>query len=62
MTMPFRPCTPFLWLKDRPLRKHIPDPSFDNVEVYGIIAHILGLDPASTDGNLDNIRDIFASE
>ena len=33
--------------------------SFSNVEVYGIIAHILGLDPAETDGNLDNVRDIF---
>ena len=31
-------------------------PSFSNVEVYGIIAHILDLEPATTDGNLDNVR------
>jgi len=35
-------------------------PSFENVEVYGIIAHILGLDPAATDGNLENVADIFS--
>ena len=32
---------------------------FSNVEVYGIIAEILGLEPAATDGNLDNVRHIF---
>jgi predicted AlkP superfamily pyrophosphatase or phosphodiesterase len=37
-------------------------PCFENVEVYGIIAHVLGLDPATTDGNLDRVRDIFAQE
>lgn len=36
--------------------------SFSNVEVYGIIAHILGLDPAETDGNLDNVMDLFDSQ
>jgi alkaline phosphatase D len=36
--------------------------AFENVEVYGIIAHILGLDPAETDGNLDHVSDIFATE
>jgi predicted AlkP superfamily pyrophosphatase or phosphodiesterase len=35
-------------------------PSFENVEVYGIIAHILGLDPAPTDGNISNVSDIFS--
>lgn len=35
---------------------------FSNVEVYGIIAEILGLEPASTDGNLDNVRHIFRTE
>jgi predicted AlkP superfamily pyrophosphatase or phosphodiesterase len=34
-------------------------PPFENVEVYGIIAHILGLDPVETDGNLDNVLDLF---
>jgi len=37
-------------------------PSFSNVEVYGIIAHVLGLEPASTDGELSNISEIFATE
>ena len=36
--------------------------AFENVEVYGIIAHILGLEPAETDGNLDHVSDIFATE
>ena len=29
--------------------------TFQSVEVYGIIAHILGITPAKTDGNLDNV-------
>ncbi len=37
-------------------------PPFSNVEVYGIVAHILGLSPASTDGMLENVQDIFAAE
>lgn len=32
---------------------------FSNVEVYGIVAHILGLDPAQTDGNLSEVSDLF---
>lgn len=32
---------------------------FSNVEVYGIIAEILDLEPAPTDGNLDKVRHIF---
>lgn len=35
-------------------------PSFENVEVYGIIAHILGLEPAATDGKLSNVSGIFS--
>jgi alkaline phosphatase D len=34
---------------------------FSNVEVYGIIAEILGLEPVPTDGNLENVRHIFSS-
>ena len=37
-------------------------PSFENVEVYGIIAHVLGLDPAQTDGHLENVSDIFSEK
>ncbi len=36
--------------------------AFSNVEVYGIIAHILGLDPAATDGDLSNVSDIFSAD
>jgi alkaline phosphatase D len=32
---------------------------FSNVEVYGIVAHLLGLDPAQTDGNIENVSEIF---
>jgi alkaline phosphatase D len=35
---------------------------FSNVEVYGIIAEILGLDPVVTDGNLENVRHILRTE
>jgi alkaline phosphatase D len=35
---------------------------FSNVEVYGIIAEILGLEPASTDGTLENVRHILHTE
>jgi len=35
---------------------------FSNVEVYGIIAEILGLEPAATDGNLEHVRHIFRDE
>lgn len=41
--------------------KHVSAP-FSNVEVYGIIAEILDLDPAPTDGNLDHVRHIFSTE
>ncbi len=40
-------------------RKDYVSDSFSNVEVYGIIAHILGLDPAQTDGDLSNVSDLF---
>jgi hypothetical protein len=34
-------------------------PSFENVEVYGILAHLLGLDPAETDGDLTRVSHLF---
>ncbi len=43
-------------------RKGYTASAFANVEVYGIVAHILGLDPAETDGNLENVRELFAPE
>jgi len=35
---------------------------FSNVEIYGIVSHILGLEPAETDGDLENVRHIFKSK
>ncbi|MCP4310004.1 MAG: alkaline phosphatase family protein [Bacteroidetes bacterium] len=40
-------------------KDYVSDP-FSNVEVYGIIAHILGLVPAQTDGDISNVSDLFA--
>jgi alkaline phosphatase D len=42
--------------------KGVTVPAFSNVEVYGIIAHILGLDPAGNDGDLSNVSDIFSTQ
>ena len=35
-------------------------PPFSNVEVYGIVAHILGIDPVETDGDLSRVSGIFS--
>lgn len=43
-------------------KKNHTTPAFSNVEVYGIISHILGLEPANTDGDLSNVSEIFATE
>jgi predicted AlkP superfamily pyrophosphatase or phosphodiesterase len=32
---------------------------FSNVEIYGIVAHLLGLDPSQTDGSIENVSEIF---
>jgi len=36
--------------------------SFSNVEVYGILAHLLGLDPADTDGDFGHVSGLFKTE
>lgn len=36
--------------------------SFSNVEIYGIIAHLLDLDPADTDGNLGHVSELFKAQ
>jgi hypothetical protein len=41
-------------------KKAYSSPAFENVEVYGIIAHILGLEPAETDGDLSRVSHIFS--
>lgn len=35
---------------------------FSNVEVYGIIAEVLGLDPAATDGDLSRVNGMFSED
>ncbi len=37
-------------------------PAFPNVDVYGIIAHILELEPAQTDGDMERIKGMFSEE
>ena len=37
-------------------------PAFPNVDVYGIITHILELDPADNDGDLSRVSGMFAEE
>ena len=36
--------------------------SFSNVEVYGIIAHLLDLDPADTDGDISHVSGLFKTK
>lgn len=43
-------------------RKGYTTSTISSVEIYGIITHILDLEPAPTDGNLENVRDIFAEK
>lgn len=40
-------------------KKNYTSAPFSNVEVYGVIAEILNLEPAPTDGNLDELKHIF---
>ncbi len=42
-------------------REHSVHPPFENVQVYGIIAYILGLEPAPTDGDISAVEDLFAA-
>jgi hypothetical protein len=34
-------------------------PPFRNVHVYSLMAHLLGLRPAATDGTLDSVRAVL---
>lgn len=38
------------------LRKSVVLPGFDNVDVYPLLAHLLGIKPESNDGNFDEVR------
>lgn len=35
-------------------------PAFENIEVYGILAHLLGVAPAATDGDLTRVAGVLA--
>ena len=41
-------------------KKACRSPWFANVEVYGILARVLGIEPAETDGDIDNVEHLFA--
>ena len=41
-------------------KKGISVPSFSNIEVYNIVSHVLGLDPAQNDGELSRVSEIFS--
>jgi len=43
-------------------KENVEAASFSNVEVYGIIAHLLDLDPAKTDGDLSHVSGLFKPE
>ena len=34
---------------------------FSNVELYGLVTEILGLEPAETDGNIENVRHMLST-
>lgn len=40
--------------------KGVKHPAFSNTNLYGIIAHILGIVPEPTDGNLNDVKGIFS--
>jgi len=37
-------------------------PPFENVDIYPLIAHILGLEPAETDGRLEDVKGMLSAE
>jgi alkaline phosphatase D len=40
--------------------KGLKHPAFSNTNLYGIIAHILGIVPEPTDGNINDVKEIFS--
>jgi len=40
-------------------KKNIVHPGFDNIDLYPLVAHILGLKPAEVDGKLENVREML---
>jgi len=37
-------------------------PSFENVDIYPLITHILGLEPAEVDGSLENVKQLLVND
>jgi len=35
-------------------------PPFQNIHIYDLVAHILGLTPAPNDGSLDSLRAVLS--
>ena len=41
-------------------RKGVTVPPFQNIHLYPLLAHVLGLEPAPNDGSLDSVRAVLA--
>lgn len=41
-------------------RKNITVPSFNNVDVYPLMCHILGIQPRPNDGSFENVKQLLA--
>lgn len=42
-------------------RRHSVVPPFDNVDVYPLLAHLLGIKPEPNDGDFSKVRDTLAT-
>lgn len=40
-------------------RRQVVVPAFDNVDVYPLLAHLLGIQAESNDGNLDEVQGVL---
>lgn len=58
---PSRPSMRALFVARGPsFRRGARVPAFDNVDVYPLLAHLLGIAPAANDGDLDSLRPLLA--
>jgi predicted AlkP superfamily pyrophosphatase or phosphodiesterase len=52
-----------IFLAHGPAFRHgVVTPPFRNIHVYALIAKVLGLDPGGTDGSLDSVRNLLATQ
>ncbi len=50
------------YAKGPAFKKGFEHEAFQNVNLYTIVTHILGLEPAETDGNFNEVKDLFSVE